>query len=181
MAEEKKDNNSPHDNKDKESKNPFSSLTGSGDGKKPKFNFYWVYGILAVIFIGIQLLSWDTGAKKTGWGELKEMLERGDVERVVLVNKETAEIFIKAELLTDERYRDVKGESAFNKGNPHYYYNVGSTDKFIEQVDEAQKNATDPIYIENEVRHNWGGEIISWIFPILLLVGLWFFFMRMMN
>ncbi len=183
MAEEINDNTSPKDkeNKDKESKNPFSNLTGGGDGKKPKFNFYWVYGILAVVFIGIQLLSWDSGAKKTGWGELKEMLERGDVDKIVLVNKETAEIFIKPEVLSDERYSEVKGESAFNKGNPHYYYTVGSTDKFIEQVDEAQQNNTSPIYIENEVRHNWGGEILSWIFPILLLVGLWFFFMRMMN
>lgn len=179
MAEEKQDANSPKENK--ESKNPFSGLTGGGDGKKPKFNFYWVYGILAVIFIGIQLLSWDTGAKKTGWADLKEMLERGDVEKIILVNKEMAEIFIRPEMLNNERYKEVKGESAFNKGNPHYYYNVGSTDKFIEQVEEAQKPGNEHIYIENEVRHNWGGELLSWVFPILLLVGLWFFFMRMMS
>jgi len=177
------DNKNKNQNKpeNKESKNPFSNLTGKGDGKKPKINFYWIYGLLAVVFIGIQFLNWGDGAKQTDWRELKDMLEAGDVDKIVLVNKDYAEIFIRAEKLNDEKYKDVKNESTFGKSSPQFYYNVASPEKFIEQVESAQQDAINQIYVETDTRKNWGGEILSWIFPIALLVGIWFFFMRMMS
>ncbi len=183
MAEEKKDNtNNTKNSKNKgnENKNPFAGFTG-GAGKKPKFSFYWIYGILALIIIGFPMLNLDEGAKKAGWGELKQMLENQDVEKIILVNKETAEIFIKPELLNTDKYKDVKGQTTFGPKSPQYYYNVTSPDKFVERIEASQKNTTDPIYVENEVRHNWSGEIIGWIFPILLIVGVWFFIMRSMS
>jgi len=177
------DNKNKNQNKpeNKESKNPFSNLTGKGDGKKPKINFYWIYGLLAVVFIGIQFLNWGDGAKQTDWRELKDMLEAGDVDKIVLVNKDYAEIFIRAEKLNDEKYKDVKNESTFGKSSPQFYYNVASPEKFIEQVESAQQGAINQVYVETDTRKNWGGEILSWIFPIALLVGIWFFFMRMMS
>jgi cell division protease FtsH len=180
MADEKKDNSQNNPSNKKDDKNLFSNLTG-GDGKKPKFNFYWIYGILAVVFIGFQFLNMGVSSKKAGWGELKQMLEAGDIEKIILVNKESAEIFIKPELLDTEKYKDVKGKSNFGQASPQYYYNVTSPDKFSERIEETQKNSANPIYVENEVRHNWGGEILGWVFPLLLIIGVWFFFMRMMS
>jgi len=179
MAEEKKDDKKPSEKKD--SKNIFDNLTGGGDGNKPKFNFYWVYGILLVVFIGIQFINWGNEAKKTDWRDLKEMLIANDVEKIILVNKETAEIFIKPDKLNQEKYIDVKDQSGINKNQPQFYYNVGSVDKFYEDVEKLQQNFDDPVYVETEVRHDWGGEILGWIFPIALIIGVWFFFMRMMS
>lgn len=179
MTDENK-NKDKNKSQDKGSNNLFSSLTGK-DGKKPKFNFYWIYGILAVVFIGIQFLNWGEGAKQTNWRELKDMLEFGDVEKIILVNKEYAEIFIRPEKLSEEKYKDVQNESTFGKTGPQYYYNVASPEKFIEQVEDAQQSADYTIYVETETRHNWGTEVLSWIFPIALLLGIWFFFMRMMS
>ena len=159
--------------------NPFNSLKGK-DGK-PKFNFYWIYGILFVILIGIQFIGLGGEGKQTDWRDLKFMLKNDDVSKIVLVNKETAEIYIKPGSLSTEMHKDIDGKSGFTKNTPHYYYNVGSVDKFYEDVENAQKNSQDPIYVETEVRHNWGAEILSWIFPIALLIGVWFFFMRMMS
>ena len=180
MTEDNKNKNQ-NKSENKESKNPFSNLTGKGDGKKPKINFYWIYGLLAVVFIGIQFLNWGDGAKQTDWRELKDMLEAGDVDKIVLVNKEYAEIYIRPEKLNDEKYKDVKNESTFGKSSPQFYYNVASPEKFIEQVETAQKDAINQIYVETDTRRNWGSEILGWIFPIALLLGIWFFFMRMMS
>ncbi len=161
--------------------NPFSNLTGKGKDGKPKFNFYWIYGILLVILFGVQFIGLGDDGKQTDWRDLKTMLEDNDISKIVLVNKETAEIYIKPENLSKEIHKDVEGKSSFAKNTPHYYYNVGSVDKFYEDVENAQQNSSDPIYVETEIRHNWGAEIISWIFPIALLIGVWFFFMRMMS
>ncbi len=180
MAEEK--NNKPNQEEKKESKNLFDNLTGNkGDGKKSKFNFYWIYGLLAVVFIAIQFMNWGNGAEQIDWRMLKQMLEDGDIEKIDLVNETSAEIYIRPELLNNEEYKDVQKNTTLGGSAAHYRYNVASPEKFIEQVEKAQKNAIDPVYVESETRPNYFGEILSWIFPIALLVGVWFFFMRMMS
>lgn len=162
-------------------KNPFSNLKGSGPDGKSKFSFYWIYGILAIVLFGVQFIGLDDGGKQTDWRDLKHMLENNDVSKIVLVNKETAEIFIKPDKLSKSEHKDIEGNSGINKNTPHYYYIVGSVDKFYEDVEKAQKSSDDPVYVETESRHDWGAELMSWIFPIALLVGVWFFFMRMMS
>lgn len=163
---------------DKKQENP---QTKKSVIKKPKFNFYWIYGILAVIFIGLQFLNLGGDTQKTDWRGLKIMLEDGHIDRITLVNKEKAEIFIRKENLDEQKYEDVRGGGGFGSQGPNYVYTINSPDKFEEKVDAAQKNNVDKIYIDSETRRNWGGEVIGWIFPILILVGAWFFIMRMMS
>lgn len=147
---------------------------------KPKFNFYWIYGALIVVFIAFNFMNWDTGTKETNWGQLKTMLNRGEVKKITLVNKESAEIYLTEEALTDPQYDDV-GTGNFSQEAPQFIYTIGSVEKFYENVEAAQKEVSNPVYINNERRRNWSGEVIGWIFPLLLLVGVWFFFMRMMS
>lgn len=180
MAEEK-DNTQKNDPENKESKNFFSGLTGSGKDGKPKFSFYWIYGILAIVLFGIQFLNMGEESKQTDWRELKAMIEEGDVAKIILVNKETAEIFIKEEFLTKEKYKDLKKGNSITGKTPQYYFNVGSVDKFYEDVENVQIDSDQPVYVETEIRHNWGGEILNWILFPALLIGVWFFFMRMMS
>jgi cell division protease FtsH len=183
MAEDKKDTKdikTPPENK--KGKSLFDNLRGEGDGKRPKFSFYWIYGIIAVFFMATLFMNSGNSARKTDWRELKSMLEVGDIDKIVIVNNDIAEIFIRSEVLNTEKYKDVqKSNNSFGQGNSQYIYNVASTEKFIEQVGEAQKNTNDPVYVESETRPNYFGDILGWILPIALLVGVWFFFMRMMS
>ena len=182
MAEDKNNTNTPDDKKESKSLfDSFKSGGGKGDGKKSKFNFYWIYGILAVVFITIQFLNWGNEIKKTDKRDLIQMLEDGDVDRLVLINKEYAEIYIRPEVLSTEKYKEVQGGSTFGQGAAQYKYNVASPDKFVEWVEEAQKDTNEKIYVENESRPNYFGDILGWVLPIALLVGVWFFFMRMMS
>ena len=176
---DKKDNNKQENKQN--IKNPFSKITGPG-GKKPKFNFYWIYGILALVFLGLNFLNTGGEAKKTDWKDLKEMLQEKEIQKLVLVNKETAEIYLTPEALKLQKFKDVKNNtSTFGQKTPQFYYNVASPDIFIQQVQDVQKGNDDPVYVESETRHNWGGEILSWVLPIALLFGVWFFIMRMMS
>jgi AFG3 family protein len=173
MTEKKENNRIPN-------KNPLDNFKG-GKAKLPKFNFYWIYAILALIFLGIQFMDFGTETKKTDWKDLQQMLKDKDVQKIVLVNKETAEIYIQPDKLKEEKYKDVATTSNFGQAMPQFYYNVASPDIFIQQVQDVQKGDPDPVYVESETRHNWGGEILSWVLPILLLFGVWFFIMRMMS
>ena len=80
----------------------MESKNGNGPAdpksKKPKFqfNFYWIYIVVAVVFLGFQFLSLTDGPKEINWKKFSnEMLANHDVDHIVVVNKETAEIFLK--------------------------------------------------------------------------------------
>ena len=93
-----KQNSKPND-KD----NPFSRFTPNkkGDGKPPKFNAYWIYGIIAVVFLVVQFyVSSSRGPVETTWSKVKTtMLANNDIERIVVVNEKVANVYIKKDRL----------------------------------------------------------------------------------
>ncbi len=179
MSEEKKENKK--ENNFGDLKNPFNNLPGNKDGNKPKFNFYWIYGILAVLFIIATFINWGTSPKDIEWGSLKEMLQAGDVEKIVVVNKDFAEIYIKPDRLNKEKYKEVKKNTTTGAAAPQFIYTIGSVDGFKEDVNKAQKDLPNPIYITYKHREDWVSNILSWVLPLGLLLVVWLFFMRMMS
>jgi len=159
----------------------LSENTPKSKFPKVKFNFYWLYGILAVTFIGLQIMNWGGTTKEIGWGELKPMLENQEVEKLMLVNKEQAEIYIKKDKLALDKFKAVRPTKTIGEPGPQYVYPIGSQEAFEKDVADAQQNSASKIYIQNVTRKNWGGEVLGWVLPVIILVGVWFFVMRMMN
>ncbi|MFA8299334.1 MAG: ATP-dependent zinc metalloprotease FtsH [Hyphomicrobiales bacterium] len=153
-------------------------------GQKPKMKkgkyFYWIYAILAIGFIALQFIDTGGGAEKIGWGQFQQMLKSQDVEKVLLINKERAEIFIKPASLKKAEFKEVKDKGNSAK-DPQYYYIISSPDHFESQVEKAQEGLKNPVYVENEIRKNWGGEIFGYILPFIIIIGIWILFMRMMS
>ncbi len=152
-----------------------------GKGPKNKINFYWIYGLLAVIFFAVYIMNMTGNAKKTDWRDLKEMLQSGDVEKIILVNKETAEIYIKQDQLSKDKYKDIRERGLGSGDQPQYFYEISSPEVFYKQVEQVQEGSEDQVYIDAENRRNWGGELLGWLIPIAVLVGVWLLIMRMMS
>ncbi len=182
MSEEKK--KSTGSKKDDKSKKDGKSKLKEF---KFNFNFYWVYVIIAVIFIGMTFLPSLGGEEQNlSTGDFKEMLHTGDVERLDIINREVAEIYIKSEPLeSKEEYKVVKEQpfgSALNTG-PHYFYQIGDAQNF----ENTLKDINDSLPAENrfdwksDTRKNWGGDFIMWILPFVLIIGVWIFLMRRMS
>ncbi len=164
---------------EKQQKNKLPAGLPGGKPSKPKFNFYWIYGLVAIIFIALTFTNWGNSVKDIEWGQLKEMLVSQDVDKIVVVNGEEAEIFIKKDKLSEPKYEKVR-EQGLSGANPQYTYTIGSYDTFKEDVENAQKGIENPVYINNEKRHNWF-EDISWVLPLLILIVVWIVIMRMMS
>jgi cell division protease FtsH len=162
---------SNEDNNNKSDKPKESGVPKLPKMPKVKFNFYWIYGVLGVILFALYFNNMGAAPKEVGWGELKGMLENQEIEKILLVNKEQAEIFIKKDKLALPKFKDVKPVNSLAAPAPHYVYQIGSVETFEKDVREAQVNITPPIYVKNETRMNWGGDILSWILPIVVLVG----------
>lgn len=164
-------------NQNKNQNNSPKSPLG-GKGGKPKFNFFWIYGILAALLLGLMTMGGGNSAEETDWGQVSQMLANEDVEKIILVNKESAEIFIKDD---KKGNYDIESDGTSMGDSPDFVFQIGSIETFEKRVQDAQQNVKDPIYIRNETRQDWGKDIFGWVFPIILLIGVWFFIMRMMS
>ena len=102
---------------------------GGDPPKKKKFNVFWIYG---AIIIGVLVINYITANNKTHEVTRKQfeeiMLQSGDVEKVVVVNKDHVEIYIKDEKLDDGKYTDLApgGFSSMNRKGPHFYFEIAS-------------------------------------------------------
>ena len=91
--------------------------------KGVKFNFYWIYAIIAVLFFGIQILNINT-TSETSWQEFnRTMLQTKEVEKIVVVNRDIAQIYIKKDLLKRDKYKSVSKKSL---GNSEVLYKMKS-------------------------------------------------------
>ncbi len=150
--------------------------------KKPKFNTYWIYGIIAVAIIAIQFYGFSPSAKKTNMFDFKKMLKAGEVERIVVVNNKTVEVFIKQDKLANDNHKDV-GTSSYSSKGPHYQFNIGSLEVFEEDVKAAQLSLTEEnrLPVEYEERKDMFGDIFTFLLPILIIVAIWIFIFRKMS
>ena len=170
--------------KEEEKKKP-DTLNGNGNKSKPgkpKFSFYWIYAILIVLIIGMQLMNWKSAVKTIGGGEFNNLVKNQEIERLVVVNKEFAEIYLTKDALSKEAHKEVQpGEGLGATEGPQYIYNIGSVESFETNLKAMQEGVEKPVLPNYETRADVWGNALSWIFPVLLLVGAWFFIMRMMS
>jgi len=155
-------------------------------GKKPKFNIYWIYGILALGFILVNLIYSGTGSQKIDWQRFeREMIKNHDVEKIVVINKEIAQVFLKKESLNSGRYDDLKPKnfSSWGEAGPQAYFNIGSLDVFEPKLKAAEKKYgyTEEINVTYENKKDFLGDILNWILPLVILVAIWLFVFRKMS
>ncbi|MDA0897800.1 MAG: ATP-dependent zinc metalloprotease FtsH [Bacteroidetes bacterium] len=185
----------PNQNQIDKLKKQFAKNKGSiGDGKKPgspkkdgnKFNFYWIYIIVFALFIGMQIytaMSFST--KSSTYQEFEQALELGDVDHVNILNDRKVQVFIKEESLREsERYDDVSKTNysdAINPG-PHYVFEMPST-TFEDRIKDyyEKRGIKDRIPVNYQTQDNFLTDIISWVFPLVLMVAVWMFLMRRMS
>ncbi|HMZ89049.1 MAG TPA: AAA family ATPase, partial [Chitinophagales bacterium] len=142
-----------------------------------KFNFYWIYAIIAVILISFQFFPFQGSpvVLKDISTFKDDMLLKGDVNRIVVVNKEYAEIFIKEDSLKKKIYTDDKVPE---KG-AQYKWIIGDTETFERQLTEWQEGKTSqPVTIMYETRHNILVSLLSWILPFVIILVIWILVMR---
>jgi len=154
---------------------------GNGGGpKKINFNSYWIYGIIILVLIAIQMITaMSINTKTISQGQFEEIALAGDIEKVEVINKSLVNIYLKEEAINDEKYPEVE-PGRLRSLHPHFKYEIGDITYFTDRLNVLEEKGVkiDPTY---ESKTNWYGPLIGWILPFLLLIGLWLFIMRRMS
>ena len=127
---------------------------------KRRFNIMWIYAILAIVLIGLNFLGRDavTPQEEIDQGKLIEMLKKGEIGKIDLVNREDAEVYLNQKGLSVYFPEVIPNSDGFT-ATPNYTYKIGSLDRFEEMVENAQQEVSNPVYITNVRRNNWMSDI----------------------
>lgn len=173
-------------------KEKFSKQTSGSNKNNSGNNFYWIYGLVIVGLLFITFFGTNFSSRAIEISQVKfeqEMLAKGDVLNIDIVNEKYARIYINVDSLAScDRYKDPKTGIAYFADKkfrgPHFVLTVSSVDDFLRRIekvqDEAQIQKERRVYPHSTEETNWMSEL-TWIAPILIMVVLWLFMMRRMS
>jgi cell division protease FtsH len=152
-----------------------------GEKERPKrsFNFYWIYGIIILVILSINLFQVGGGMERISHAQYRKMLEAGHVKRIVVVNDQLVKVVIKQDSLARPPHNELLKPSPLTGSNqlgPHYTFTIGSSnfekDRLVQEA-EQYKVEYDPQY-----QDNWAREILNWVLFVGIMIAIWVFVMR---
>jgi cell division protease FtsH len=156
------------------------------NNKKPKLSPYWIYGLIIVIFLAINVFSGGMGSSTgspTTPAQFFQYLRDGDVEKVEIVNRREAKIYLTSEAVAkDIHKKSVKPQLLPMAGkSPNYQFEFGDLQNFENQLNDAvgKNNLTTTVSYVTE--QNVMGDFLLTLLPFILIIGVWIFIMRRMS
>ncbi len=146
------------------------------------FNTFWIYGIIVLVLLALQIYStMDAQKEQITMNRLEQMLKDQDVERIEILNRNTAYIYLKPTVLDESQYSDA-AKSNLSGDRYHYWMEVASVDAFLQFVESRQVKAGIPqeeiVYATAITKTNWIPQLLSWLVPFALIILIWVFIMR---
>lgn len=153
--------------------------------KKPKFSAYWIYGAIFLVFIGIQFFGSGSWAQpnKTTQAEFERFLRDGDVEKVEVVNKKVAKVYLTTEAKAKTIHANKKTSTFLAPGpnEPSYQFEFGDLQNFENNIDEIKKQGDIQTQLIWNTESNMWGEVLIGLLPFVVIIGIWIFIMRRMS
>lgn len=154
---------------------------------RPRFSFMWFWAFVLISIIGYSMFGEQKARPIEGdWAMINDLIELGYVERINVLDKEKATVFLTEEAMKavaeDERFANIPTTGAqitFNTGGDIQY--------FAEQVERAEQTAiengvdAERVKIKYErTERGWASYLVEFL-PWLLIIAVWIFIMRGMT
>ncbi len=145
--------------------------------KRPKFNIYWLYAIIAVVLFGLWQFQNNSVSKEVKWTEFESYVRQGGVKEIVVFGSEN----IAEGILTDSLAAKVfNGYKPSTNATAKITTQIPSSDKLEEKVDKWSEEGIFNGNVSYEQSSNFSH--ILWAFgPIVLLVVFWYIIMKRMS
>ena len=161
-----------------DNRNTTPSGKGKKQGNKPgrQMNFYWVYAIVAMFLLTMVMVGDSSTQRQVQWPDFKEMAEKGQITRV-------SHDGARANLYFTEAVRD---SLTGGKSDPQLLQalyagadasmNIPKGEAYQTELKELQESHG--FDLRYEPPNEWGGQILSWVIFLGLMVVVWMFLMR---
>ncbi len=143
----------------------------------------WIYGVIIIFIVGYWMFGSGNGVPvKSDWNTVAQMIEQGDVEKIQVVNRDLAEIYLKKEAA--DRYRKDAADKRFRnmpETGVQLTFNIGSVDTFRQDLDKVIAESGNDVVLVYENRENSWTSILLQMLPWVIIIGGWFFLMSRMS
>ena len=173
-------------------------MSENQDKKKSPFSVYWIYGIVVISLIGIQVFMSGSSEVKIKYPKtLDKLAESGYISEIKIVNHIRADFKLNAEgkkfivQSTDSQFKLIRKALVASNGtlvagkNPTCQLDLTDAGNFEVQLKEINKSLktqgkpTINYYSAEEV--NYFSSIIGFLLPIIILLVIWMLVMRRMT
>ena len=143
-------------------------------------NFYWIYAVVGVLLLGMIMLNSDGGGSEIQFSEFKSYVESDDVDHVIHdghVYKVYLTESAKEDLVgsSDDDSRGIMGLYA----GPDVWFSMPPGDSYTE--DYKQLTDLNNVNSKYEPVNEWGQQMFSWVFFLVIMIVVWVFIMKRMS
>lgn len=143
--------------------------------------YYWIIAALLLTYAASFFVIERSGsATEISWTQFQQLLVHpGQVEKVVVVNKASAEIYVRKGATALPGLPEADPESS----GPHYQMTIGS----VESLETLLRASQEGLPLDQQIavtyveRTDWFGNIFVWLLPFLLIAVLWIFILGRAN
>ena len=154
--------------------------------KKPAIISYWIYASIILFFIGMSFFGGSdsmSSDQKINISNFENYLLDGEVSKVVVVNKKTAQVTLTETALTETKHSKANKTDLFGRKNssgPHYQFEVGNLELFQKKLEAAEEKGVSFTYEFVTVESRWLDVLLGFL-PLILIIAVWLFIMRRMS
>lgn len=145
---------------------------------RPSMTWFWV-ALAVLIIVSSFWMNPRNEPVKSNWNVVEQMVRRGEVEKIVVVNGELAKVSLRKEAA--ERYRRQEEYKSIPDEGVQFYFNIGPGDTFAENLKAAQTEGGEEVVLEYEIERNSWSDMLLSLLPWLIFIGIWIFWMRSMS
>lgn len=149
----------------------------------PRPSMLWIYGLIGAFIIGWYVFGdVNDTPLPSDWTTVEQMVEKGDVDKIQVVNREQAQVYLKKDAA--DRYRSDSVDKRFRRlpeSGAQLIFTIGSVDSFREDLKAAEERSGQivPVSYENKA-NDWTSLLLN-LLPWVVIIGAWFFVMRSMS
>ena len=153
---------------------------------KPKFNTYWIYSLIVIFFISTYFIGGNeatSSSKNINITSFERFLNKGEIKNVTVINKNLAQVTLQRDALNIPDHKIANSTNILGQKNingPHYVFEIGNLELFQNKLEDAEKKGIQFNYDFKTVENKFFDYILGFL-PLLILIGLWFFFMKRMS
>ncbi len=147
----------------------------------PRPNIMWLWSAITLVIIGYWIFNNEESAPvKSDWAAVEQMVADGDVEKIVVVNRDEARVVLKEGKPEEYKERDLR-YSRLPKSGHQFYFNIGSVDSFKADLEKAEEQTGNSVVLTFENEKPWYDSWLMGLLPWVIMFGIWFLLMRGMS
>lgn len=153
--------------------------------RKPRFNAYWIYIAIFLAFLGLQLFGGSSLSApiKTTQVDFQKFLKEGDVDKIEIINKKIAKVYLTPEARKKKVHSDKLKDRLLEPGanDPVYQFEFGDLQNFENSINKIKQDNNLNTRIVWDTESNLWAEFLPSIIFFAIIIGIWIYIMRRMS